>query len=94
MTITPAGYAYDETLPASSVTQQELQNLLTDVMWTADDATALRRAGEILEPRVSDLMDVWYDFIGSNAHLVSVFAGADGEPDPDYLARVRGRFER
>lgn len=94
MTTAPAGYAYDETLPASPVTQQDLQNLLTDVMWTADDATALRRAGEILEPRVSDLMDVWYDFIGSNAHLVSVFAGADGEPDPDYLARVRGRFER
>src|SRR5690554_3430539 len=35
-------------------------------------------------------MDVWYDFIGSTPHLVRVFAGPDG----DYLARVRGRFER
>ena len=94
MTIAPAGYAYDEALVSSPVGEPGLERLLTDVMWSEEDAKALRRAGQILEPRVSDLMDVWYDFIGSTPHLVRVFAGPDGEPDGDYLARVRGRFER
>lgn len=93
-TAAPAGYTYDEALAPSPVTQDELSQLLTDVMWSDDDAAVLRRAGEILAPRVAELMDVWYDFIGSTPHLVAVFAGADGEPDGDYLARVRGRFER
>lgn len=94
MSTTPAGYDYDEKLPPSPVTETQLDELLTDVMWTDADAAALRRAGEILKPRVSDILDVWYDFIGSTPHLVSVFRGADGEPDADYLARVRGRFEQ
>lgn len=91
----PAGYTYDSAdLPPSPVGRQRLDELLTDVMWTADDAAALRRAGEILTPRVSDLLDVWYDFIGSTPHLVTIFRGPDGEPDGQYLERVRGRFER
>lgn len=90
----PAGYTYDEQLPPSPVGRDRLSELLTDVMWTDDDATALRRAGDILSPRVSDILDVWYDFIGSTPHLVSVFGGADGEPDEEYLARVRQRFEQ
>jgi hypothetical protein len=91
---TPAGYTYDDTLPRSPVTEDMLSGLLTDVMWTEDDARALRRAGNILKPRVSDILDVWYDFIGSTPHLVSAFRGPDGEPDQDYLTRVRGRFEQ
>ncbi len=94
MSTTPAGYTYDDLLSPSPVSQQKLQELLTNVMWSTTDALALRRAGEILQPRVSDLVDVWYDHIGSNQHLVATFAGGDGEPDTRYLARVRGRFER
>lgn len=91
----PAGYTYDSAdLPPSPVGRQRFDELLTDVMWTADDAAALRRAGEILTPRVSDILDVWYDFIGSTPHLVTIFRGPDGEPDGQYLERVRGRFER
>lgn len=90
----PAGYTYDDTLPSSPVTESVLSELLTDVMWTDDDARALRRAGDILKPRVSDILDVWYEFIGSTPHLVSTFMGRDGEPDQEYLARVRGRFEQ
>src|SRR5699024_12256805 len=71
----PAGYTYDERLPASPVSQEKLKELLTDVMWSDDDAPALRRAGEILKPRVKDILDVWYDFIGSTPHLVSTFLG-------------------
>lgn len=94
MNAAPDGYTYDDQLPASPVTEPRLSELLTDVMWTDDDAAALQRAGAILEPRVSEVLDVWYDFIGSTPHLVRVFTGADGEPDADYLARVRPRFER
>lgn len=94
MSTTPAGYSYDEQLPASPVTEEQLNQLLTDVMWSEADVPAIRRAGEILKPRVAELMDVWYGFIGSTPHLVSVFRGADGEPDGDYLAAVRERFER
>src|SRR5690625_5313142 len=77
MTTTPAGYTYDEQSATSPVTREQLSQLLTDVMWTDDDAAALRRAGEILRPQVSDLLDVWYDFIGSTPHLVAVFHGTD-----------------
>lgn len=94
MTTAPAGYTYDEQLPASPVTEQDLTELLADVMWTDADARALRRAGEILAPQASDILDVWYDFIGSTPHLISVFRGPDGKPDQEYLERVRARFER
>lgn len=94
MSTTPAGYTYDQKLPASPVSREQLDKLFTDVMWSEADVPALRRAGEILAPRVSELMDVWYKFIGSNSHLVAVFAGSDGEPDGAYLAAVRGRFEQ
>lgn len=90
----PAGYTYDDDLPPSPVGHDRLNQLLTDVMWSKADAPALRRAGEILTPRVKDILDVWYDFIGSTPHLVTVFRGADGEPNADYLERVRGRFEQ
>lgn len=94
MANTPAGYSYDDPLASSPVTAEQLSELLTDVMWTDADATALRRAGEILAPRASEILDVWYDFIGSTPHLVNVFQGPDGEPDQDYLAKVRARFEQ
>lgn len=94
MSDAPAGYDYDQTLSPSPVSQARLDELLTDVMWTDDDARALRRAGDILAPRASDILDVWYDFIGSTPHLVTVFRGPDGQPDTDYLAKVRARFER
>lgn len=87
-----AGYTYDETLPSSPVGREELAQLLTDVMWTEDDAAALRRAGGILRPQVSEVLDAFYGFVSSTPHLVDAFVGADGEPDSDYQAAVRGRF--
>ena len=91
----PTGYTFDdESLAPSPVTREDLQRLLTDVMWTDEDEAALRRAGDILKPRVSELLDVWYDFIGSTPHLVRVFGGPDGEPSQAYLTAVRGRFEQ
>ncbi|WP_434582068.1 protoglobin domain-containing protein [Carbonactinospora thermoautotrophica] len=36
----------------------------------------------------------WYGYVGSHPHLVHYFAGPDGKPIDEYLARVRSRFEQ
>lgn len=95
MTQTIAGYTYDrDDLPRSPVTLIELRNLQASVLWGDADRDALRRAGAILIPQTDAILDVWYGFVGSTPHLVSAFAGADGQPDGEYLARVRARFGR
>lgn len=95
MTTLPVGYTYnDSSLESSPVSMPILGELLQDVMWNEDDSRALRRAGEILTPQTSEILDAWYDFIGSTPHLVSTFRGPDGKPDQAYLDKVRGRFER
>ena len=89
------GYTYGspDLLP-SPVTLDDLDRLHATVLWGDADAQALRRAGDILGPRADRILDVWYGFVGGNAHLVEFFAGADGTPNSDYLASVRARFER
>jgi hypothetical protein len=72
----------------------ELAEIQRSLLWTDADAQALRRAGEILAPQTEAILDVWYGFVGANPHLVAAFAGADGQPDPGYLAAVRERFGR
>lgn len=92
MTTQIAGYTYDSDLPRSPVSTEDLDLLLSTLLWTDDDANALVRAGSVLEPRVEDVLDVWYGYVGSNPHLVASFNGADGQPSGDYLAAVRNRF--
>ncbi len=92
MTATPSGYNIDQTLTPSQVSQTEFTELLASVLWTDDDRAAIRQAGDILVPQAQEILDVWYGFIGSHPHLVSTFAGPDGEPSAEYLARVRERF--
>lgn len=95
MTDTPAGYTYDDpNLARSPISPDDLAALHASVLWTDDDAQALRRAGEVLAPQTEAILDVWYGFVGANAHLVAAFAGADGQPDAAYLAAVRQRFGR
>lgn len=87
-----AGYTYDQQLPTSPVTTTDLDLLLATLLWSGDDAAALRRAGEILEPQIDAILDLWYGFVGSHPHLVASFNGPDGQPSGDYLAAVRARF--
>lgn len=95
MSDTPAGYTYDDPgLTPSPVVAEDLEALQASVLWTEEDAAALRRAGEVLVPRTEEILDVWYGFVGSHPHLVAAFAGPDGEPDPHYLTGVRERFGR
>ncbi|MFJ9364284.1 protoglobin domain-containing protein [Nocardia sp. NPDC101769] len=89
----PAGYTYDSpNLTSSPISLDELAELQRSLLWSAEDAGALRRAGEILVPQTDRILDVWYGFVGANSHLVATFAGADGQPDLAYLAAVRARF--
>ncbi len=91
----PPGYTYGSPqLAASPVTEQDLAEIQASLLWSDADAEALQRAGTILIPRTEAILDVWYGFVGSQPHLVATFAGADGQPDADYLAAVRERFGR
>ena len=80
------------TVSDSPVTATDFEELQQSVLWTEADAAALHRAADILGPQTEAILDVWYGFVGSHAHLVKEFAGADGQPDAAYLAGVRERF--
>lgn len=92
MTSHITGYTYDTPLPASPVTTEDLDLLRATLLWTDDDAAALRRAGKVLAPQVEQILDLWYGFVGSHPHLVVSFNGPDNQPSGDYLASVRARF--
>lgn len=81
------------TASQTPVTLADLEELKRSTLFGDDDVAALRRSGDILADQIEDVLDVWYDFVGSNPHLVSTFARtSDGQPDPDYLSAVRVRF--
>jgi Protoglobin len=92
---TPAipGYTLGGAQVASSpLSDSEFALLRQTVLLGDDDLQHLRLAGEVLADQVEDVLDVWYGFVGGNAHLVRYFAGADGAPDAAYLGAVRRRF--
>jgi hypothetical protein len=87
------GYTYGQPHAARSpASSEDLELLKRSVLFTEEDERYLRMAGEVLADQVEDVLDVWYGFVASHPHLVRYFAGPDGEPDADYLARVRARF--
>lgn len=88
------GYAYGNAeLPASPVTLDELDRLKQTLLLRDDDRAHLRRLGDLLKDQTDDILDVWYGFVGDHPHLVRYFADKNsGEPDADYMARVRWRF--
>ncbi|WP_422368348.1 protoglobin domain-containing protein [Pelagibius sp.] len=88
------GYRYASTdLPRSPVTLSDLDLLKKTLLFTEDDVTHLRLAGEVLSDQIEAVLDVWYGFVGANPHLIYYFTNkADGSPNTEYLARVRQRF--
>jgi hypothetical protein len=87
------GYTFgSEAVAASPVSEDDLALLRQTLLWTAEDDSFLRLAGEVLADQVDDVLDVWYGFVGANEHLVLYFGGPDGRPDPRYLEAVRKRF--
>lgn len=87
------GYTYGtEKVAESPLSLEDLELLKKTVLFTEEDEEYLRMAGEVLSDQVEDILDVWYDFVGSHSHLVYYFTGTDGEPIDEYLAAVRERF--
>lgn len=88
------GYDYGSPdLESSPVTLEDLGLLRQTVLLTDEDERYLRAAGDVLEGQVEDVLDVWYGFVAAHPHLLHYFADArTGEPDTDYLGRVRRRF--
>jgi hypothetical protein len=89
------GYTYGtDAVPHSPVSLQELELLEATLLLGEADLAALRRSGDLLAPRVEEILDVWYGFVGANPHLLAAFTGPDGQPDQQYLTAVRRRFGR
>jgi hypothetical protein len=89
------GYDYGaQTVPRSPLNVEDFDLLKQSVLFTEEDEQYLRLAGDVLEDQVEDVLDVWYNFVASHPHLVSFFSDSEGNPDTDYLARVRERFKQ
>src|SRR3712207_8965060 len=89
------GYSFGApTVVRSPLGSEDLDLLKQTVLFTEEDEEYLRLAGDVLEDQADEVLDLWYGFVGSHPHLVYYFSGPDGEPDADYLARVRERLDR
>lgn len=89
-----AGYELGSArIPRAPIDLQELESIKQAMGWTARDEAALRQAAPLLEPRINEILDAWYGFIGSTPQLIAAFsAPATGTPDQAYMERVRARF--
>ena len=89
------GYGFGAQATAGSpLSLEDLGLLEQTVLFTEEDEEYLRLAGDVLEDQADEVLDVWYDFVGSHPHLVYYFADRDGQPDAEYLGRVRERFKQ
>ena len=82
------------TVARSPLGIEDLELLKQTVLFSDEDEEYLRLAGDVLEDQADEVLDLWYGFVGSHPHLIHYFSDPDGEPDSDYLARVRERFKR
>ena len=71
-----------------------LDLLKQTVLFTEEDEDYLRLAGDVLEDQADEVLDLWYGFVGSHPHLMHYFSDLDGQPDTEYLERVRERFKQ
>jgi hypothetical protein len=90
MESTIKGYAYGQ-VPQSPVSIADLELLKKTVLFDADDEKYLLLAGEVLLDQTDKVLDLWYGFVGGNAHLVHYF-GKNEKPNMEYLTAVRARF--
>jgi hypothetical protein len=63
-------------------------------MFSEEDKRYLRMAGEVLNDQLDAVLELWYNFVGSHAHLIYYFGKPDGQPDATYLDAVRQRFKQ
>lgn len=89
------GYTYGtRDVAHSPVTDEEFEHLKQTVMFSDEDERYLRMAGQVLDDQIEQILDLWFEFIASQAHLVKYVSGPDGRPDRHYLQAVRSRFGR
>ncbi len=87
------GYDYgDRQLTKAPYSLADLEALKTTVLFSADDERWLRESKAVLAPQAEQILDTWYGFVGANPHLLYYFHNAGGQPDTEYLGRVRSRF--
>lgn len=88
------GYAYGQsTLAKAPYTMADLKSLQSSLLFTEEDAKALRQSKAILADQTDAILDVWYGFVASTPELVYFFSDAKtGKPDGAYLEAVRKRF--
>lgn len=83
----------DPALPTAPLSSSDLARMKTACLFGEDDIAALRRSHDVLVPQTEAILDVWYGFVGSNDFLVASFVDTKtGQPNADYLGRVRSRF--
>ena len=82
----------EESVPDAPISMAEFDRLQQSVMFTEEDEKHLQVAGEILEPQIDDILDLWYGFVGNHDFLLQYFAHPEGGPIDEYLDRVRARF--
>jgi hypothetical protein len=88
------GYTYGMgEVERSPIAVEDLDLLKRTVLFTEEDERYLQMAGDVLEGQTEQVLDLWYGFVGDNTHLLYYFSDAEnGEPNSEYLARVRERF--
>jgi hypothetical protein len=83
----------DRSIPKAPLSMQELDLLKQTVTLTEADVEALRMSYQVLEGRIEEVLDVWYEFIEEHDHLRRFFSDAEtGEPNREYMDAVRPRF--
>lgn len=88
------GYAYGQrTLAKAPYTVADLKALQASLLFTEEDAKALRQSKAILADQTDAILEVWYGFVASTPELIYFFSDAKtGKPDGAYLEAVRKRF--
>jgi hypothetical protein len=89
------GYGFGAQATAGSpLGLEDLDLLEQTVLFGAEDEEYLRLVGDVLGDQADEVLDLWYGYVGSHPHLIRYFAGPEGQPDTEYLGRVRERFKQ
>jgi len=92
----PPGYTYGTPAVAKApITLEEFEKMKQTVMFTDEDIEYLRMSRDVLADQVKEIVDTWYQFIGSQPQLIRYFSTrGNGRPLWGYLARVHARFQQ
>lgn len=93
-TLSIPGYTFGtNAVPRSPISLEEFALMKQSVLFTDEDTRYLRLSHDVVKDQVEAILDVWYGFVASQAHLVASFSSkVDGKPLGEYLGRVRKRF--